>query len=127
MKVQTEEWQHCDSRLLFVKLSKNLKYIGESVFESYNSLASIFIPPSCSEIGRKTFSWCRKLIIFHVPQDTTLGLEVIGGTALSRASPFDTDTNGQYEEGNEQLNEWIRNRQVDDQFSLNQACASLIH
>ena len=113
-------WCEC---LVFVKLSTNLEYIGGAAFWYCSSLTSIFIPPSCREINEVAFRYCQKLIIFSVPQHTQLGDNVISSTALIRASPFETNCCGDYSRTNE-VNEWIKNRHADNQFSLHRACAS---
>ncbi|GFH44635.1 hypothetical protein CTEN210_01109 [Chaetoceros tenuissimus] len=111
-------------RLSYVRLSRNLEYIGDSAFCNCESLTSIFIPPSCREIDDYAFENCQKLIIFHVPQHTELGEHVIEDTALIRASPFATNNNGYYD-NYEEVNEWIKNRHAsDNQFSLHRACSS---
>lgn len=56
--------------LVFIKLSRNLEYIGVAVFDKCESLTSLFIPPSCREIGEYAFSRCDRLIILQVPQQT---------------------------------------------------------
>ncbi|GFH61890.1 hypothetical protein CTEN210_18366 [Chaetoceros tenuissimus] len=121
-RIEFRAFAYCRS-LEFVKLSRNLEFIGVAAFSNCDSLTSIFIPPLCSEIGNEAFRTCFKLIIFHVPQHTQLGNNVIARTALMEASPFNTGTNGQYEENNEEVNEWMKNRLADNQFSLHRACA----
>ena len=104
--------------LEFVKLSTNLEYIGYCAFYECKSLTSIFIPPSCREIGNKAFNWCYKLIILSVPQHTTLDADVIVGTALIRALPFETVRN------HEEVNHWIKNQNMTQKFELHRACSS---
>ena len=61
-----------------------------------------------------------KLIIFHVPQHTSLGEDLIVNTALFVASPFTTgafSNNGPYENADE-VNTWIKNKHRTDEFSL---------
>ncbi|GFH56409.1 leucine-rich repeat domain-containing protein [Chaetoceros tenuissimus] len=102
--------------LVFVKLSRNLEFIGEAVFLGCHSLPYIFIPSSCREIGGWTFQMCTKLIILVVPRHTTLGHNLIGlTTTLSEICKT---------KNNEEINEWIRNRHVDDQFALHRVCSS---
>ena len=48
---------------------------------------------------------------------------MIAGTALFQASFFETDDLQRYANTNE-VNEWIRNRHTNNQFSLHRACAS---
>ena len=121
-RIEEDAIRGCHS-LVFVKLSTNLEFIGNYVFYDCHSLTSIFIPRSCREIARRAFCNCKKLIIFSVPQHTRLQLNVIVGTALFEASPFETNTWGSYSNTNE-VNEWIRNRHADNEFSLHRACAS---
>ncbi|GFH61892.1 hypothetical protein CTEN210_18368 [Chaetoceros tenuissimus] len=117
---------YCCGSLEFVKLSRNLEYIGKNAFTSCK-FTSIFVPPLCREIGHWAFQGCKKLIIFSVSENTELGHAVVDGTILARASPFPTDNDGRHQdEDNEQVNEWIKNRHADNQFSLHRACASHI-
>ena len=111
------------SKLAFVKLSRNLECIAHAAFIGCVSLTSIFIPPSCREIGDEAFAHCDKLIIFQVPRHTQLDGIIIANTALIRASPFATDTIGEYD-NEEELNEWIRNLHEGNEFSLHRACSS---
>ncbi|GFH50055.1 hypothetical protein CTEN210_06531 [Chaetoceros tenuissimus] len=105
-----EDWafHNCWS-LVFIKLSRNLDYIGIDSFEDCTSLPSIFIPPSCREMYYGSFQGCKKLIILHVPQHTRLGSKMIEDTALIRASPFEVLQNGSYDfDINENVHEWIK-------------------
>jgi len=78
-----EHWAFscCDS-LVFVRLSRNLEYMGTGAFLSCRSLNSMFIPPSCTEIGDSAFEGCEKLIILSVPENTQLGNLLIVETEL---------------------------------------------
>ncbi|GFH50293.1 hypothetical protein CTEN210_06769 [Chaetoceros tenuissimus] len=105
--------------LEFVKLSRNLEYIGEYAFYRC-SLTSIFIPPSCREIGNKAFQYCQKLIIFHVPRHTLIGIKAIMQTELLEASPFEVEASYNYEE----VNEWVKGINDDDEYELHRACSS---
>ncbi|GFH44669.1 hypothetical protein CTEN210_01143 [Chaetoceros tenuissimus] len=111
-----------------VRLSINLEHIGDCTFSACYSLTSIFIPPSCRKIGECAFHGCEKLIILQIPQHTELGEYVIERTALMKASPFTTDSLGGYEVNDaihhEEVNDWIKNRHADDEFSLHRACSS---
>ena len=102
-----------------MKLSRNLEYIGEYAFYRC-SLTSIFIPPSCREIGNYAFQYCHKLIIFHVPHHTLIGIKAILDTALFEASPFEVNANYNYEE----VNEWVKEINEDDEYELHRACSS---
>lgn len=63
-------------KLAFVRLPRNLEYIGNEAFDDCWSLTSIFIPDSCRQIGRRVFHRTAKLIIFIVPLHTELGKDV---------------------------------------------------
>ncbi|GFH47060.1 hypothetical protein CTEN210_03535 [Chaetoceros tenuissimus] len=118
----------CDS-LKFVKLSRNLEYIRYAAFSNCTCLTSMFIPPSCREIGDHAFDECHQLIIFHVPQATDLGENVIANTKLIEASHFEEDELqldffGEYQ-NNEEVNAWIKNMNGDDdEYALHRACSS---
>ncbi|GFH44712.1 hypothetical protein CTEN210_01186 [Chaetoceros tenuissimus] len=122
--VRRVEWRTFSDclNLAFVKLSRNLEYIGEAFF-CCASLTSIFVPPSCREIDDMAFYGCDKLIIFQVPQHTQLGSFVIERTALIKASPFETDWAGNYRNV-EEVNDWIRNLHAGNELSLHRACVS---
>lgn len=111
----------CCNRLVHVKLSRNLEYMEALAFAYCESLPSMFIPPSCREIGEGVFTGCKKLLILNVSHQTQLGEDVIAETALIEKSPFPTDIIGSYE-NHEVVNEWIQNHLW--LFSLHRACAS---
>lgn len=81
--------------LVYVKLSINIQYIRPSAFHSCN-LSSIFIPPSCREIGEsstqeynlaQTFANNKHLRIVHIPQHVVCGAEIIHDTDLIEYYP----------------------------------------
>ncbi|GFH56407.1 leucine-rich repeat domain-containing protein [Chaetoceros tenuissimus] len=109
--------------LVLIKLSKNLEYIEIEAFCCCLSLMSIFIPPSCREIEDGAFCSCTKLIILSLPQHTQLGIDVIRGTALIQASPFETDKYGNYDQ--DDVNEWIKTLNQDEELALHRECASM--
>ena len=119
--IHDDAFNNCKS-LSYVRLSRNLEYIGAWAFNR-TSLYSIFIPPSCREIGNWAFQGCEKLIILQVSQQTELGQNVIRRTALIDKSPFTSTINGSYENTDE-VNHWIKNRHQDNEFSLHRACSS---
>ncbi|GFH61895.1 hypothetical protein CTEN210_18371 [Chaetoceros tenuissimus] len=121
-RIERSAYYRCYS-LVFVKLSTSIESIGAYAFLFCESLNSIFVPVSCREIDICALDGCSKLIILSVPQHTTLYEDVIANTALIKASPFDTNVRGRYE-NDEEVNEWIKNRLADNQFSLHRACAS---
>ena len=110
--------------LQFVRLSTNLEYIGDEAFWNCEALTSIFIPESCREIGSDAFCNCEKLIILSVPRHTTLGEDVIYGTALIEASHFETDDLGDYS-NTEEINIWVKNMNCNnEEYALHRACSA---
>ncbi|GFH52643.1 hypothetical protein CTEN210_09119 [Chaetoceros tenuissimus] len=109
-RIESKAFCSCES-LQFVRLSRNLRFIGEEAFYNCYSLMSIFIPPSCIEIGNEAFMRCKKLIILNVPQHTQLGVHVILQTKLI----------GFYIKSGI-VNEWIKNRH--NNFPLHKLCCS---
>lgn len=109
--------------LKFIKLSRNLEYIGWKTFKACVELTSIFVPPSCREIRSYAFGWCIKLIIVCVDENTRLGDNVFEKTAL--ASPYRSVRDGYLSNTHNDriVHEWVQNRHADSQFSLHQACA----
>ncbi|GFH58495.1 hypothetical protein CTEN210_14971 [Chaetoceros tenuissimus] len=120
-RIEENAFLFCFS-LEYVRLSRNLEYIGESAF-CFCSLTSIFIPPSCGEIGDEALI-CEKLIIFSVPQTTQLGENVIAATALIEASPFELTHQHLYWQ-HEEVNAWIKNINQGDEFALHRACSAV--
>ncbi|GFH57049.1 hypothetical protein CTEN210_13525 [Chaetoceros tenuissimus] len=125
-RIEESVFGGCGS-LVFVKLSRNLEYIGIEAFYYCESLPSIFIPSSCREIDDYAFVDCINLVIFSVPQHTQLGECVIADTALIYDSHFETDGHGYYDDNegdNEEVNEWIQNINQNEEFALHRECAS---
>ncbi|GFH50335.1 hypothetical protein CTEN210_06811 [Chaetoceros tenuissimus] len=104
--------------LVSIKWSMNLEYIGDGVFYGCN-LSSVFIPPTCREIGGWAFEVNRKLTILNVPQDAVLGYNVFQSTELRKRSPF-----GGIVINLEELNIWLKNINNTDQFALHRVCSS---
>ena len=114
----------CCSSLKFVKLSRNLEYIGIMAFNWCESLTSIFVPPSCREIGYFAFASCEKLIIVSVFENTRIGDNVFAWTKLFRVSPFEeVDRFGRYN-NHDQVNEWVRDINTNQEYALHRACCS---
>ena len=65
--------------LEFVRLSTNLEYIGKAAFCWCARLQTIFIPPSCTEIGDYAFWASEKFIIFSFPFQTLNFVRVLLG------------------------------------------------
>ncbi|GFH44633.1 hypothetical protein CTEN210_01107 [Chaetoceros tenuissimus] len=121
-RVEREAVSYCTG-LSYVKLSRNLEYIGDCAFGCCNTLPSIYIPPSCRVIDDWAFTRCAKLIILRVSQQTRLGRSVIADTALLKASPFTRH----YFDNSGDMNTWIKDRHhtdEDNEFSLHRACSS---
>ncbi|GFH44368.1 hypothetical protein CTEN210_00842 [Chaetoceros tenuissimus] len=115
-------FQGC-SRLVFVKLSRNLECIVDGAF--YNcALTSIFIPPTCHAVGPQAFQGCYKLIILSVPQHTRLGVNVITRTKLLEASPFETLYSEHYPYLRQEADQWIKNinGRDEEEYALHRAC-----
>ncbi|GFH57034.1 hypothetical protein CTEN210_13510 [Chaetoceros tenuissimus] len=115
-RMEKYAFYYCEN-LRFIRLSRNLEYIGDKAFSGCDSLRSIFIPLTCREIGEKAFWYCNKLIIFIVLRNTQLGENAINCTALGRARR-------RYEDLHkinvrEDDDEWINN-----EFDLHRECAS---
>ena len=122
-RIEWRAFEECWS-LKFVKLSRNLEYIGGWAFYACYSLPSIFIPPSCTEIEDGAFCDC-KLLILGLPQNVQLGESAFENTALLEASPFETDARGDYENNNEEeVVQWIRSINDEEAYTLHRACAS---
>ncbi|GFH44367.1 leucine-rich repeat domain-containing protein [Chaetoceros tenuissimus] len=129
-RIEEKAFMDC-TRLVFVKLSTNLEYIGLCAFACCCDLTSIFIPPSCREIVRYAFQMCERLIIFHVPQHTQLGDGMIEETALLEASPFADrglayghEDHPEYSNINNEVKEWLKNINHAEEFALHRAFSS---
>ena len=126
-RIENEAFCWC-RKLEFVKLSRTLEFIGINAFCSCKSLTSIFIPPSCREIGIWAFGYCRKMIILSVPQHTRLGENVIDRTNLLETSPFygndHRNDNINYNNNVEEVNDWIKNLNIVNEYELHRACSS---
>ncbi|GFH50155.1 hypothetical protein CTEN210_06631 [Chaetoceros tenuissimus] len=78
--------------LLFVRLSRNLEFMGHGAFCACYNLPSMFIPPSCEEINGWVFEGCKHLIILNIPRNTELGRDkLISRTKLINKFPFEID------------------------------------
>ena len=122
-RIKKEAFEECWS-LKFIKLSRNLEYIGEWALWSCHSLTSIFIPPSCRKIYNCAFVGCKKLIILGLPQNVELGEDVFQNTSLIVASPVEVD-DGYYEEDDDEAAiQWVRNINNEEAYALHRACSS---
>ncbi|GFH56686.1 hypothetical protein CTEN210_13162 [Chaetoceros tenuissimus] len=143
VRVGMHAFEDCES-LVFVKWSIHLEYIGECAFSCCN-LSSVFMTPSCREIRAMAFEGNRNLSIFHVPQDTELGINTLQRTAIGIASrvyppspPPNSPSPRPYplrvkriaiephvENGRSNyMNQWLKNMNNDEKFALHRACSS---
>ncbi|GFH55113.1 hypothetical protein CTEN210_11589 [Chaetoceros tenuissimus] len=123
-RIEKDAFADCWS-LVFVKLSRYLEYIGDRAFFGCDSLPSIFVPPSCREIGGWAFQYCKKLIILTMPRNVELGCLVFDNTLLMKKSPIDTDEDGEYNEGiDEEAIQWVRSINNEEIHALHRACSS---
>ncbi|GFH61966.1 hypothetical protein CTEN210_18442 [Chaetoceros tenuissimus] len=123
-RIEDKVFYGCDS-LVFIRLSRNLEFIGWKAFWYCSSLTSIFIPPSCREIERSAFHGCEKLIICNVPEETQVGREVFNGTALIKKSSIDSDQNNQYDSTyEEEVVRWVKSINHEEEYDLHRACTS---
>ena len=118
VRIKSCAFRFCKS-LVYVKLSINLEYIGEGTFQECN-LSSVFLPPRCREVGGAAFSRNANLTIVHVPQDVELEGGVFAKTNMITDSPFGVFVRGTIEE----VNNWMKNINNDERFSLHRACCS---
>ena len=105
--------------LKYVKLSRNIEYIGAEAFNHCRSLSSMFIPYSCREIGECAFGNCYKLIILYLPQRTELGGSGIYCTKLIEKIRYN------YLDSTVQINAWIKSINDDDEYGLHRLCSSM--
>ncbi|GFH43792.1 hypothetical protein CTEN210_00265 [Chaetoceros tenuissimus] len=119
IRIERNAFYHCEN-LVFIKWSVSLVYIGKSAFEECN-LSSVFLPPTCREICDSVFYSNRNLSILHFPQETELGEKIIYCTALAEASP---NANFPFYYRNNDMNQWLKNMNIDNQFALHRACSS---
>jgi hypothetical protein len=125
--VRRIEWSaffHCIC-LEFVKLSRNLEYIGEHAFYGCQNLTSIFVPPSCREIGYQAFRCCEQLIILGLPWHVELGRGVFQKTSLIQKSQIELDEYGEYDsDEEEEVVQWVKSINNEETYALHRACSS---
>ncbi|GFH47134.1 hypothetical protein CTEN210_03609 [Chaetoceros tenuissimus] len=125
--VKRIEWSaflECYS-LVFIRLSRNLQFIGHSSFYDCESLSSIFIPPSCTEINDEAFCSCKCLIILGLSQTTELGERVFHGTALIANSLLEADEeDGRYSYADEEVVQWVKSINNEDAYAFHRLCCS---
>ena len=114
---------YCCFNLIYIKLSIYLEYIGVGTF-GFCDLISVFIPPNCREIGGYAFDENKNLTIFNVSQHTAIGEDIIKRAKLLQDSHFELNERGYYHNQSEEVNNWLKNMNNDDEYSLHRACAS---
>ncbi|GFH49030.1 hypothetical protein CTEN210_05506 [Chaetoceros tenuissimus] len=124
LRIEQYAFHKCKS-LLIIKLSINIQYIGKHVFEECN-LQSVFVPSTCTDVDIHAFRHNRRLIICNVAQQTRMhGKHIFDGTKLLKKSPYnirEIDTDGPEPRTDEPFNDWVKNINSDDEFSLHRAC-----
>ncbi|GFH43786.1 hypothetical protein CTEN210_00259 [Chaetoceros tenuissimus] len=132
IRIKSWAFSLCTS-LVFIKWSIRLEYIGKDAFQ-YCNLSSIFMPPTCREICQGAFQCNRNLSVFHVPQETDVGRDIILGTAIAgaivEASPMERNNQlnvidflqGRHD-ANDNMNQLLKNINNGEQYALHRACA----
>ncbi|GFH47666.1 hypothetical protein CTEN210_04141 [Chaetoceros tenuissimus] len=111
--IRSRAYFHCD-RLRHILFSRNLELIEPNAIGNCKSLSSMFLPESCREIKFWAFAYCPRLMIVTVPQHTEIDVTAFEGTALENQYGNDL-----YDE-----DEWIKNINIEEQYSLHRACSS---
>lgn len=122
IRIGMASFSHCEN-LEFIRLSIRLEVIGPSAFSSCD-LLSVFIPPTCREIGEWAFDSNKNLSILHVPQQTQLGRDIINDTKLLNGFPSIDDAQEFPEQFSADLNNWLKNVNDGNEYSLHRACSS---
>lgn len=127
--VERIEWRAFDkcTSLVFVKLSRYLKFIDGYVFQNCTFLEAMYIPQSCMEVHTQAFYNCKRLKVLIASRDAVLGDGIVRGTALIEASPFEKIAFGEYDSRittHEQVNEWIRNLNHEEIYTLHVLCSA---
>ncbi|GFH47241.1 hypothetical protein CTEN210_03716 [Chaetoceros tenuissimus] len=118
--IRSKAYMYCDS-LRRIVFSRNLELIESNGISDCKSLPSIFLPESCREIRDFAFIRCPRLMIVTVPHHTEIDGDAFEDTALDahycmRLSLF--------ERFRFRLNDWIKNINVEEEYSLHRACSS---
>ncbi|GFH43784.1 hypothetical protein CTEN210_00257 [Chaetoceros tenuissimus] len=110
--------------LEYIKLSISLEVIGSYAFLSCD-LSSVFIPPTCREIGAHAFSKNKNLSILHVPQQAQFGIRMIDEeTKLLNESHLFSDARDRPSRTSRRVNDWLKNINDGNDYSLHRACSS---
>ncbi|GFH44005.1 hypothetical protein CTEN210_00479 [Chaetoceros tenuissimus] len=112
---------HSCKNMSWVKLSRNLEYIGVAAFEGCEALISIYIPPSCREICNYAFANCKNLKLLNILGECRLGLFIIVNTKLVELSSFE---NVYSMEDSYEVNEWLLSNNRSEDYALHRLCSS---
>jgi len=117
--VRIETGAFYDVGLLYhIKLPINLEYIGEEAFFE-SRFQSVFIPPSCREIGFSAFLRSSSLLIFHLPDHTALAWNAMCQTELMQRYAF-----RRIHDESPSVEDWIRTINVGNECELHRVCCS---
>ena len=111
--------------LRFIRLSRNLIYIGERAFGHCRLLQAVFLPPTVARIHGYAFTGCTSLRFLHMPDKIEyIGIDVVYGCGrlLTTVNYRFYD---QYEEDDDddEVHEWLMQRYAN--LHLHQACSSI--
>lgn len=120
VRIEKRAFLYCKN-LYHIKLSINLELIGEEAFE-YCNLFSVFVPPTCTEIGRSAFECNENLFILNVPQHTELGRGIINDTRLMKILGYSYWMQNIINPP--EVNEKIKSVNDGDEYHLHRVCSS---
>ncbi|GFH57208.1 hypothetical protein CTEN210_13684 [Chaetoceros tenuissimus] len=128
-RIDASAFAYCKS-LYYIKLSISLRYVGRGAFHGCK-LTSVFIPPRCRYIGN-AFAHNKNLTVLNVPQHIGLDTNAIENTKLFEISPFESERMKVreayrlyfYERHHEEINSWLKNTNINEEFALHRVCAS---
>ncbi|GFH46385.1 hypothetical protein CTEN210_02859 [Chaetoceros tenuissimus] len=122
--VRIKEWAFVGCKCLtYIKWSINIEVIEDGAFCNCG-FTSVFIPPTCREIGEGAFRDNEDLAIFHVHPNILLGDFLLSETRLLKESRFELDGWGNYEGQTDEVHNWIKHINNDEKYSLHRACCS---
>ena len=85
---------------------------------------SVFIPPSCREIGFSAFSGSISLLIFHLPDHTALSWNAMGPTAMGQTKLMQRYASRSIHDESLSSEDWIRTINVGNEYELHRVCCS---
>ena len=113
IRIEESAFLLCSS-LVFIKLSIHLEYIGEKSFDFCN-LKSVFLPPTCECIGKRSFARNENLTILHVPRRLYICENVIEDTKLIKFASNVSEEN---------QDNWIKSINDSPKYVLHKICCS---